>query len=180
MTGKAGMTASARPAAASAIVLRPQALTAASFAAFGDVIETEGRESRWINDGTCRRFDDLAHVDVSEQEGHAALSIFEADVRPMPLHIRTLERHPLASQAFIPLQTQPFLVVVAEDAAGPVAARLRVFLSSGRQGVNYRRNVWHHSLIALSQAARFLVVDRSGTGENCEECSVDEGVLVEL
>jgi ureidoglycolate lyase len=124
MTGKAGMTASARPAAASAIVLRPQALTAASFAAFGDVIETEGRESRWINDGTCRRFDDLAHVDVSEQEGHAALSIFEADVRPMPLHIRTLERHPLASQAFIPLQTQPFLVVVAEDAAGPVAARV--------------------------------------------------------
>jgi ureidoglycolate lyase len=160
------------------IILRPAVLTAQAFAAFGDVIEIEGRESRWINENTCRRFDDLARIDVSEEAGRPLLSIFEASPRPLPLRIRTLERHPLSSQAFFPLQTQPFLVVVAEDGESPVAERIHVYVSSGRQGVNYKRNTWHHSLLALDQISRFLVVDRGGAGENCEEVSIDAAVLV--
>jgi ureidoglycolate lyase len=162
------------------IVLRPTALTAEAFAAFGDVIETDGRESRWINDNTCRRFDDLARIDVAAGGGRPLLSVFEATPRPLPLRIRVLERHPLSSQAFFPLQARPFLVVVAEDGELPVADRIRVYLSSGRQGVNYRRNTWHHSLIALDQTSRFLVVDRGGAGENCEEISVGDAVLVAM
>jgi ureidoglycolate lyase len=162
------------------IILRSTALTAQAFAAFGDVIEIEGRESRWINENTCRRFDDLARIDVSEEGGRPLLSIFEASPRPLPLRIRALERHPLSSQAFFPLQMQPFLVVVAADGESPVAERLRVYVSSGRQGVNYRRNTWHHPLIALDQTSRFLVVDRGGAGENCEEITVDDAVLVTM
>lgn len=159
-------------------ILRATALTAESFARFGDVIESEGRASRWINEDTCRRFDDLAKVDVAERGGRPLISVFEASPRAPPLQIRKLERHPLSSQAFFPLEAQPFLVVVAEDGPGPIVGRLRAYLTSGRQGVNYRRNTWHHSLIALERTARFLVVDRGGPGEDCEEIAVDGLVQV--
>jgi ureidoglycolate lyase len=160
------------------VTLRSQALNAAAFAPFGDVIEIDGRESRSINDATCRRFDDLARIDVTAQGGRASVSIFEADARPLPLRIRQLERHPLGSQAFVPLEPQPFLIVVAEERETLSAESIRVFLSSGRQGVNYRRNVWHHPLIALHERARFLVIDRAGIGENCEEKALTEVVMV--
>jgi ureidoglycolate lyase len=151
------------------ILVHAVALEAESFAPYGDVIGTEGRPSRKINDGTCLRFDDLAAVDVLEAGGRPLISVFEADPRALPLKVRALERHPLSSQAFVPLQPLPFLVVVAADGVQPLAERIRVFHSSGRQGVNYRRNTWHHPLIALGQVSRFLVVDRGGPHENCEE-----------
>jgi ureidoglycolate lyase len=159
-------------------ILRPVPLTAAEFAPFGDVIETEGREPRWINDGTCRRFDDLARVDVLESGGRPLISLFEAAPRPLPMRVRMLERHPLSSQAFFPLDERRFLIVVAADGPLPIGGRLRAFISSGLQGVNYRRNTWHHSLIALDRTCRFLVVDRGGPGDDCEELAVEAGVLV--
>jgi ureidoglycolate lyase len=160
------------------ILLHASALSADAFKPFGEVIEIEGRGSRWINDNTCRRFDELAHIDVAEAGGRPVLSVFEANPRSLPLHIRTLERHPLSSQAFYPLEARPFLVVVAEDGASASAGQLRAYVSSGRQGVNYRRNTWHHPLIALGEISRFLVVDRGGSGENCEELALDAVVLV--
>jgi ureidoglycolate lyase len=160
------------------IILPATALTAEAFAPFGDVIEIEGRQSRWINENTCRRFDDLAQVDVLAAGGRPLISVFEANPRTFPFQVRMLERHPLSSQAFFPLQAAPFLVVVAEDGRLPIASRIRVYLASGSQGVNFRRNTWHHSLIALDRTSRFLVVDRGGPDENCEEVAVDAVVFV--
>lgn len=160
------------------ILLQPRPLTAAAFAPFGDVIEIAGRASRWINNGTCERFDDLAQVDVASEGGRPLISIFRATPRSLPLQLQSLERHPLSSQAFYPLQPQPFLIVVAEDGSGPVAPRVRAFLSSGRQGVNFRRNTWHHELLALHQTSLFLVVDRGGPGENCEQLPIGDGVSI--
>jgi ureidoglycolate lyase len=159
------------------LVVHASALSAEAFAPFGDVIEIEGRDSRWINENTCRRFDDLAHIDVAQDGGRPVLSMFEARARALPLRIGILERHPLSSQAFFPLERRPFLVVVAEDGVS-LAGRLRAFLSSGLQGVNYRRNTWHHSLIALGEISRFLVLDRGGSVENCEERALDAEVIV--
>jgi len=153
-------------------------LTAEAFAPFGDVIETQGRQWRWINEGTTQRFDDLARVDVSEANGRPLISIFRASPRKLPVHVRSLERHPLSSQSFYPLDGRPFLVIVAEDGGRPIADRIRAFMSSGNQGVNYRRNVWHHSLIALDEISNFLVVDRGGREENCEEFAVDDEVVL--
>ncbi len=160
------------------IVLRANALNAEAFAPFGDVIEVEGRRPRWINQGTCRRFDDLASIDVAQAGGRPALSIFEAEPRRLPLEIRMLERHPLSSQAFIPLQPQSFLVVVAESEAAAVVGDLQVFMSFGHQGINYRRSTWHHPLIALEHVSRFLVVDRAGPGVNCDELVLDARILL--
>jgi len=161
----------------SQFMLNATALSAAAFAPFGDVIETEGRAWRWINQGTSQRYDDLAQVDVLEGHGRALISIFRAHPQSLPLQVRALERHPLSSQAFYPLDCQPFLVIVAQQDERPIAERMRAFLSSGRQGVNYRRNTWHHSLIALGQIAHFLVIDRGGPEQNCEEMRIDDDVI---
>jgi ureidoglycolate lyase len=160
------------------MLLQPTLLTAAAFAPFGDVIEIEGRVSRWINHGTCERFDDLAQVDVAGEGGRPLISLFRATPRSLPLQLQSLERHPLSSQAFYPLQPQPFLIVVAEPGRGPVARRIRAYVSSGRQGVNFRRNTWHHELLALHQTSLFLVIDRGGPGENCEQLPIEDAVSI--
>lgn len=162
------------------MLLQPTPLSAAAFAPFGDVIEVEGRAARWINQGTCERFDDLAQVDVAAEGGRPLISLFRATPRSLPLQLQSLERHPLSSQAFYPLQPQPFLIVVAQDGSGPVAPRVRAYMSSGRQGVNFRRNTWHHELLALNQTSLFLVIDRGGPGENCEQLPIEEGVTITL
>jgi len=159
-------------------ILHAAPLTAQDFAPFGDIIDTEGRSFRWINEGTSQRFDDLAHVDVLEAQGRPLISIFRATPQLLPFRVRSLERHPLSSQSFHPLDGRPFLVIVAAEGAEPIAERMRAFVSSGHQGINYRRNTWHHSLIALEQTSSFLVVDRGGPEENCEEISVGDPVLV--
>jgi ureidoglycolate lyase len=162
------------------MILKAEPLTAEAFAAFGDVIQMTGHAPRTINEGTCERFDDLAQVDVLANGGRPMISIFNAAPRALPLEVRMLERHPLSSQAFYPLDGVPFLVVVAEDSGAgiPWSRRIRAFRAAGNQGVNYRRNTWHHALLAIGQTSRFLVVDRGGPGENCDEVVVDPAVLV--
>jgi len=160
-----------------AIVLKASALTAAAFAPFGDVIETAGHAARSINDGTCERFDDLAQVDVLAAGGRPLISIFKSVPRTLPLQVLGLERHPLSSQAIIPLDGIPYLVIVAEDGDAALGSRIRAFYSAGAQGVNYRRNTWHHPLIALERTCHFLVVDRGGPGNNCEEIIAGEEVI---
>ncbi|MEF2553031.1 ureidoglycolate lyase [Aurantimonas sp. A2-1-M11] len=143
-------------------------LTRAAFAPFGDVIETNGAAHFAINGGTTTRFHDLARVDVSAQGGHPLISIFRGQPFAFPIEIAMMERHPLGSQAFAPLQDRAYLVVVAPDADGapgtPVA-----FLARGRQGVNYAPGTWHHPLLSLEAVSEFLVVDRGGEGNNLEE-----------
>jgi ureidoglycolate lyase len=89
-----------------------------------------------------------------------------------------MERHPLSSQAFFPLDGLPYLVVVAEPGDAPWGSRMRAFRAAGNQGVNYRRGTWHHALLALGRACHFLVVDRGGSEENCDEVVVEPGVRV--
>lgn len=156
------------------LTLRPEPLTAAGFAPFGEVLDTEGRDSIAINQGTARRFHRLAEIDT-DPEGTAVLSIFRADARKLPLDVMLMERHPLGSQAFMPLQDDPYLVVVAGDPAEPRSFRA---FRARRQGVNFRRGAWHHPLVALSHGASFLIADRDGPGDNLEEYPLREGMIV--
>jgi ureidoglycolate lyase len=148
--------------------LVPEPLTKAAFAPFGEVIETEGAETRVINDGFALRRHALAGVEPGEG-GRAILSIFDATPRPFPIVIDMLERHPLASQAFFPLVERDWLVVVAEGEGAPDLATLRCFRATGRQGVNYGVGVWHFPVLILTEAQSFLVADREGSGSNLEE-----------
>ena len=149
-------------------------LTREAFAPFGEVIETAGAESFPINEGTTTRFHALATADPGP-DGQAIVSIFRGTRRPDPIAIRMLERHPLGSQAFMPLAAYDWLVVVADE---PKTEALRCFRAHGEQGVNYARGVWHHPLLVLVPVQDFVVVDRAGPGENLEERALDRVVYV--
>nr|WP_210347988.1 ureidoglycolate lyase [Brucella pituitosa] len=143
-------------------------LTKAAFAPFGDVIEVDGAERRLINNGTTERFHDLARVEATGTDARVLINIFRGQSFAAPVDIVMMERHPFGSQAFVPLNGRPFLVVVAEDVEGK-PARPKAFLARGDQGVNYWRNVWHHPLVSLEQTSDFLIVDRTGNEDNLEE-----------
>ena len=146
--------------------LAVEPLTRETFATFGDVIEAAAAaQSYAINSGTTQRFHDLADIDTSRDGGRTIVSLFRAQPRVLPFTVTMLERHPLGSQAFVPLSARPYLVVVATD---PATAP-RAFLARAGQGVNYRPGTWHHPLLALDAVSDFLVIDRAGPGNNCDE-----------
>lgn len=155
------------------LAIRP--LTREAFAPFGEVIMLEGAKHYPINAGTTERFHALAGVDAAEQSGQPVISLFRGQPRALPLPIAIMERHPLGSQAFVPLtqsDADEYLIVVAPP--GEFAAeRMQAFLARGFQGVSYARGVWHHPLIALHRVSDFLIVDRIGPGNNCEELALD-------
>jgi ureidoglycolate lyase len=152
-----------------------EVLTRAAFAPFGDVIELEGAKQIPINLGTTIRFHDLAKVDVADENGRPLVNLFRGQPRALPFEVTMLERHPLGSQAFVPVNDKPYLVVVAP--AGVLdPAQIRAFVTNGWQGVNYAKGVWHHPLIALGDVSDFIVVDRGGDGLNLNEQDLPESV----
>ena len=150
-------------------------LTAAAFAPFGDVLEAEGAPDRIINQGLCGRFHDRARLDFGG--GRAGISLFKAEPRALPYNLELVERHPLGSQAFLPMSLDPFLVIVAEGQE-PVPGRIRAFLTAPGQGVNLLRNCWHGVLTPLHAPGLFAVVDRIGDGANLEEFRFPEPPIV--
>lgn len=151
----------------------PKPLTPEAFAPYGDVISTrEGVEQYPINYGATTRFNDLADIDTAQDGGRTIVSLFRS--QPLvPAVLKIMERHPLGSQAFMPLSGQPYLVAVAP--AGDLdPARIEVFLASGDQGVNYAAGTWHHYSLALDAESDFLVIDRAGPGENLDEVELAE------
>ena len=145
-------------------------LTAEAFAPYGEVVEARG-ETVGINAGTARRYPDLARLDAGPN-GRASVSLFRAVARPLPFTLQLMERHPLGSQLFFPIGDAPYVVAVAAAGPAPEASDIRLFLARPAQGVNFGRGVWHHPLIALFAPALFLVIDRIGEGENCDEVTL--------
>lgn len=148
----------------SAIPIQP--LTRQAFAPFGAVLDTASTPLV-INAGFANRHNDLCAVDVTAGGGMTNVSIFVAKARTLPLAVTMMERHPLGSQAFMPLQDSPWLVVVCTDPLVP--ASYCAFAATGRQGINYAVNTWHFPLVTFADGDRFLVVDRKGPGNNLDE-----------
>ena len=148
-------------------------LDKASFAPFGDVIDLN---ADWfpINQGTTRRYHALGSVQVLGEGAQGVISLAVAKRAALPVSVRMLERHPLGSQAWIPRTQAPFIVVVAPNGADdkPDEAHLRAFYARADQGVNYHAGVWHHPLLSLAEQGEFIVVDRDGPGNNCDEADL--------
>jgi ureidoglycolate lyase len=144
----------------------PEPLTVAAFAPYGDVLDATGTPDRMINAGLCARFHDRARIDIAD--GRTGLSVFDAVARSLPYAFDLVERHPLGSQAFVPMTEAPFLVIVAPDEHGTPGTP-RAFLTNGAQGINLHRGTWHGVLTPLQSPGLFAVLDRIGEGPNLEE-----------
>lgn len=148
--------------------LQTQPLNQDAFAPFGDVLEIGDKPDMIINQGLCGRFHDLAKIDFVGNDATAGISLFNSEARSLPYRLDMMERHPLGSQAFIPMTAHSFLTIVAPDLDGKPGTPL-AFITAPGQGVNYHRNTWHGVLTPLSEPGLFAVVDRIGDGKNLEE-----------
>ncbi len=165
-------------AEAATIFLDPEPLTRERFAPYGDVVEAAHATPGTMNEARFERFDDLCDVDPGG--GNVAISIARCRTpTSLPLRIDIVERHPLGSQAFVPLKPCRMVVVVAPPGESVAASDLRAFVTNGRQGINYHRGTWHMPLIAFDAGQEFLVVDRGGGEPNCDQHSLDEVVMLE-
>ncbi len=147
--------------------LRAENLTPEAFAPFGEVLEAVGAHAI-INEGLCRRYTDLARIDIGA--GRPGVSLFAAEPRAWPVAVPLLERHPLGSQCFLPMSGGEWLVVVAGDDGGAPEG-FRAFLARGDQGVNIARDTWHGVLCPLGETGEtvprlFAVVDRIGPSDD--------------
>ncbi len=136
-------------------------LTAEAFASFGDVLNCNGAPDKLINAGLCGRFHDRAKVDC---DGQIGISLFRSELRKLPYTLDLVERHPLGSQAFIPMSMDPFLVIVADKTLQP-----RAFLTAPGEGINFHRGTWHGVLTPLTGPGLFAVIDRVDDAPNLEE-----------
>ena len=165
-------------AEADTLSLRPVPLTRERFAPYGDVIEGAQDNPHAMNEARFQRFDDLCKVDLGD--GHVAISIARCRApTALPLRVDMVERHPLGSQAFVPLKPCRMVVLVAPPGESVEASDLRAFVSNGRQGINYHRGTWHMPLIAFDAGQDFLIIDRGGIEANCEQHMLDRIVMLE-
>ena len=153
--------------------LTAKPLTPDAFASFGEVLDARTSPSFPINAGRTQRHHDLAKVETLGENGHTLINIFVSQPVLLPLKLTFLERHPLGSQAFMPLHQERFIVVVAPPGEAINPQDVRAFVTDGRQGVNYHAGTWHAIQSVLAREGEFLVVDRGGEGNNCEEYPLD-------
>ena len=147
------------------LIIKPKLISKENFKKFGDMITTSGIKPLEINDGYAKRFDGIANLNTKKDNGESTISIFSALKRSFPMKVDMMEKHPLGSQAFIPMKETVFLAFVAPEGDEPDLNKIESFIIPNGIGVNYNAGVWHFPLIA-TEDMNFLVVDRLGDGDN--------------
>jgi len=147
------------------ITINPKPITKENFSKFGDMITTDDIKPLEINNGYAKRFDGIANLNTHKDNGKTTISIFSALKRTFPMKIDMMEKHPLGSQAFLPMKETTFLVFVAPEGNKPDLNKVESFIVPPGIGVNYNPGTWHFPLIS-TENMNFLVVDRKGSGNN--------------
>ena len=142
------------------IVARP--LTAAAFAAYGEVLDPPREPGRSYIEAALANHRPTAKPSLS--------MVLVPPIASLPLRAVQMERHEFSSQSFVPLDAGRFLVIVApKDAGGgPNAGRSEAFVTAPGQGVTYGADVWHHPLSVIGAPMRlaiFMWLERSATDE---------------
>jgi len=146
-------------------IIKPIPITKEKFSRFGDMISTSEIKPIEINNGYAKRYDGIANLNTSKDNGETTISIFSALKRNFPMKIDMMEKHPLGSQAFIPMKETTFLVFVAPNEERPDLNKIESFIIPPGIGINYNPGTWHFPLIS-TEDMNFLVVDRKGSGDN--------------
>ena len=154
-------------------------LTSDTFAPFGDVIQKQGHYPEEINYGQTRKYANLAGIDTSDETGEASVHIYRSRPISLPFRVEVMECHPLGSQAFVPLHNRSFPVVVAPRADELDFKSIQGFFTNGEQGINFHKGVWHHFQLSLDEISDYLVIDRSGPGNNRVEQRLGKTLFIE-
>ena len=138
-------------------VLPIETINQEAFLPFGDIIEKANSNKKiTINQGTTIRHHNISELKLSDQNGIPAISIFSGSPREFPIQIKIMEKHPIASQSFLPIQNHDWLIVVSMEKNDlPDLDTLRCFHVDGSVGITYKANVWHHPLL-VKKKTRFL------------------------
>ena len=147
------------------ITIKPKIINKKNFSKFGQIIDTSKKSYFRINNGFAKRYDNLIKINTSTKKGKAIASIFSAKKRIFPMKIDMMEKHPLGSQAFIPMKETTFLSFVAPPGEFPEIDKIQSFIIPPKTGINYKAGIWHFPLIS-TEDTNFLVIDRKGKGEN--------------
>ena len=147
------------------IFINPKPISKENFSKFGDVISTKDINSIDVNNGYAKRYDNIANLNTSKDNGKTTISIYSALKRQFPMKIDMMEKHPLGSQAFIPMKETTFLSLVAPQGDKPELNQIESFIVPPGIGINYNPGIWHFPLIS-TEDMNFLVVDRKGLGDN--------------
>ena len=143
----------------------PTKINRKNFSPYGDLISSDDIDYIDINAGYAKRFDNLANIDTLNDGGKTIVSIFSASKRTFPMTIDMMEKHPLGSQAFIPMKETTFLSFVAPPGESPEISKIQSFIVPPKTGINYKPGIWHFPLIS-TEDTNFLVIDRKGNGNN--------------
>ena len=146
-------------------IIKPEKISRSNFSSYGDLISTDDISPININEGYAKRFDNLANLDTSKDSGNTIVSIFSALKRTFPMKIHMMEKHPLSTQAFIPMKETTFLAFVAPSGESPEIDKIQSFIIPPKMGINYKPGIWHFPLIS-TENINFLVIDRKGSGDN--------------
>tara|TARA_B100001029_G_C14857879_1_gene337426 strand:- start:96 stop:590 length:495 start_codon:yes stop_codon:yes gene_type:complete len=147
------------------IKIKPKRVNKSNFRKFGQIIDTSKKKFFRINDGYAKRYDNLGKINTSTKKGKTIVSIFSAKKRSFPMKVDMMEKHPLGSQAFVPMKETSFLVFVAPKANKPDLKKIESFRIPKQTGVNLNPGIWHFPLISTKDM-NFLVIDRKGKGNN--------------
>ena len=145
--------------------IKPIKISRSNFAIYGELISASDINPVDINAGYAKRFDNLADLNTSKDGGKTIVSIFSALKRTFPMKIDMMEKHPLGSQAFIPMKETTFLSFVAPSGESPDTNKIQSFIIPPKTGINYKPGIWHFPLISTEDTS-FLVIDRKGSGKN--------------
>ena len=146
-------------------IFKPTKINRKNFNPYGDLISSDDIDYIDINAGYAKRFDNLANIDTLNGRGKTIVSIFSASKRNFPMKIDMMEKHPLGSQAFIPMKETTFLSFVAPPGESPEISKIQSFIVPPKTGINYKPGIWHFPLIS-TEDTNFLVIDRKGDGNN--------------
>ena len=165
--------------------IQAQALSAAAFAPFGDVIEALGASTA-ANQDRAQRFDaplDMACVDARiANTARLHTSIYRIRRSTLPFQLKLVERHPLSPQLFFPNSGDGFLVCACPNLAdgSPDLAALRAFSGQPAQGIVWRAGVWHSPFAALGTDGDFLMQQwQCGGPEDCEEVTLAAPIMIQ-
>ena len=147
------------------IIIKPIKIKKKNFSKYGEIIDTKSKKPLNINNGYAKRFDNLGAINTLSKKGKTIVSIFSSKKRNFPMKVDMMEKHPLGSQAFIPMKETSFFVFVAPRGDRPNIKKIKSFLVPKQTGINLKPGIWHFPLISTKNM-NFLVIDRKGKGNN--------------